>query len=338
MDINYFHINNRRYFGNKHRLRNFISQTLKNEKINLTSFVDIFAGTGAVSDLVNNSCEKIILNDILKSNEIILKTFFEINFPYEKEIIDKIKFLNSIETTDENYFSQNFGGTYFTKSNARKIGLIREEIDNISESEFQKNILLTSLIYAVDKIANTAGHYDSFFRRILDSDLEIKLLLPKINWELNLDNSVYNMDANLLIKDIHCDVLYLDPPYNSRQYSDAYHVLENLVEWEKPDVFGLAKKMDRSHIKSKYNSKDATLSFKELIEAANCNHILLSYNSTKDTKNHRSNARINDKDIIEILENKGKVKVYETEYRAFTAGKSSSKGNKERLFYCRVSE
>ena len=45
------------------------------------------------------------------------------------------------------------------------------------------------------------------------------------------------------------DVFFMDPPYNSRQYSDAYHVLENVARWEKPDVKGVARKMDRGALK-----------------------------------------------------------------------------------------
>ena len=70
------------------------------------------------------------------------------------------------------------------------------------------------------------------------------------------------MDSNILANEIKGDVVYIDPPYNSRQYSDAYHLLENLALWNKPEVFGKAKKMDRSHIKSKYCSKDAVVELK----------------------------------------------------------------------------
>ncbi|MBU4457771.1 MAG: DNA adenine methylase, partial [Candidatus Omnitrophica bacterium] len=34
-----------------------------------------------------------------------------------------------------------------------------------------------------------------------------------------------------------CDVAYIDPPYNARQYINFYHVLENLAKWEKPVEF-----------------------------------------------------------------------------------------------------
>jgi adenine-specific DNA-methyltransferase len=112
---------------------------------------------------------------------------------------------------------------------------MREEIEKIAESEDEKNILICSLLYAVDKVANTVGHYDAF-RKKLDSIQSIKLQIPEINYNFNAKNNIYKEDSNLLIRKISCDVLYIDPPYNSRQYGDAYHLLENLCEWKKPSV------------------------------------------------------------------------------------------------------
>jgi len=139
-----------------------------------------------------------------------------------------------------------------------------KKLKKLQETEQEKNILLCSLIYAIDKVANTVGHYDAF-RKDLDMLQPIKLLIPDIDYSNNDKNKVYNEDANILIKKIDCDVLYLDPPYNSRQYSDAYHLLENLAEWKKPKVEGIAKKMDRFHIKSAYCFKNATQAFEDFI-------------------------------------------------------------------------
>ena len=65
----------------------------------------------------------------------------------------------------------------------------------------------------------------------------------------NKENELYNKDINELVRHISADVIYLDPPYNSRQYCDAYHLLENVVHWKKPKVRGVAKKMDRTFLK-----------------------------------------------------------------------------------------
>lgn len=101
-------------------------------------------------------------------------------------------------------------------------------------------------------------------------------------------------------------------------------------------MIGIGKKMDRSHIKSNYCLKSATQAFSDLINNADCKHILFSYNNTQNSKDDRSNARIDDDDILHILNDKGKVDIFEREYKAFTTGRSNSDGNAERVFYCEV--
>jgi adenine-specific DNA-methyltransferase len=331
---NTFQLQNRRYLGNKHKLLGFIEDIVSEKCNGVKSFCDIFAGTGVVGERFNKPEINVISNDILFSNYACLKAFLGTSTNIDK-ISEKIKFLNNIQATEDNYFSKHFGNTYFSLDNARKIGAIREEIENVAETEEEKNVLICSLLYAVDKVANTVGHYDAF-RKDLDMLQPVKLLTPDIDYSNNTANEIYKEDANILIRKISCDVLYIDPPYNSRQYSDAYHLLENLAEWKKPEVMGVAKKMDRSHIKSSYCLKNATQAFEDLIRNANCKHILLSYNNTGDSKDGRSNARIADNDILRILKNKGEVEIFERDYKAFTAGKSNSDGNAERIFYCKV--
>ena len=332
----YFEIQNRRYLGNKYKLLHFIEAIIKEKCDSINSLCDIFAGTGVVGERFNKHGIKVISNDILFSNYICLKAFLESsNQTSCDNIAEKVDYLNNLQIDKENYFSYHFGGTYFTEKNARKIGLIREHIEKVSEHQEEKNILICALLYAADKVANTVGHYDAF-RKKLDAENPLQLLVPNINYQSNMGNEIYNKDANQLIKKIECDVLYIDPPYNSRQYSDTYHILENLAEWKKPSVFGVAKKMDRSHIKSHYCLQTAEKMFANLIKNARCKHILLSYNNTENTKDSRSNARIKDNAILRILGQKGDVEIFEQRYRSFTTGKSSVENNKERIFYCKV--
>ena len=333
----YFRPHNRRYLGNKYRLLGFIEDIISEKCGSISSLCDIFAGTGVVGERFNRSGIKIVSNDFLSANYSCLKAFLGVKTDLREDIARKIEHLNNLPGSSENYFSEHFGGTYFEESNARKIGAIREEIERIADSEDEKHILICSLIYAVDKVANTVGHYDAFRKR-LDMVQSLRLLIPDIDYSRNSNNEIYRADANELIRNISCDVLYIDPPYNSRQYSDAYHLLENLAEWKKPKVVGVAKKMDRSHIKSDYCLKGATSAFADLISNADCKHILLSYNNTGDSKDVRSNARMDDSAIMRILRNKGDVEVFEREYKAFTAGKSDTEGNTERIFYCRVTK
>lgn len=330
-------IQNRRFLGNKFKLVQFIKNTINENCKDVGVIFDAFSGTGVVGYYLSTPNNKVIFNDILKSSTIPISAF-GITTQFNAEKISKyLNYLNGVETNSDNYFSKNFGGTYFTVEVARKIGEIRDLIENKRFSDVEKNILLTSLLYAVDKIANTVGHYDAYSKN-LNYDMELKLLPLNISVENNFSNEVYEEDANNLVKKLKkIDLLYLDPPYNSRQYSDTYHLLENLIRWEKPEVFGKAAKMDRKTLKSNYCMKGASQALTDLVNNADSRYILMSYNNTGDKRDSRSNNRISHQEIITILGRKGNVKVFEQDYREFTTGKTNPRADhKETLFFCEV--
>lgn len=334
-----FCINQRRYLGSKTKLLSFIDNIIQNEKIEFESFADIFAGTGTVANHFYDH-SRIIVNDILDSNNHIYHAFFGSDEIREVKLRERLSLYNSLDVKqyDDNYFSNNFAGTYFDAKNSKKIGIIRDDIEKLFEEKIitsrEKSYLLTSLIYALDKIANTVGHYDAY--RKVDIPEKKLFLLP-----LNIKYSKYTAeihkdDANELVKMIKADVVYIDPPYNSRQYSDAYHLLENIATWKKGEAFGVAKKINRDHIKSKYNMKSAGVAFCQLIDDIDAKYILVSYNDMGNSGNARSQSRISDHEILSALKRKGKVQIYETNFKQFTTGKSSKDDLKERIFLCKV--
>ena len=328
-------INNRRYLGNKYKLLPFIKNVVDNNTEQISIVADIFAGTGAVASAFLD--RQIITNDIMYSNYICHIAWFSPQYFSESKIIDYIVFYNTGEISDENYMTQNFSDTYFSKSDCSRIGFIRQNIEdeylqgNINERE--RAILITSLLYAMDKIANTCGHYDAYRKGVM-FDKKLELSLPTPNPNNNINNKCYNIDANELVKSITADLVYIDPPYNSRQYCDAYHLIENVARWEKPKVSGVARKMDRSKMKSDYCTRKATVAFEDLVTNINAKYILLSYNNMAKKGNDRSNAKISDEDIIRILQAKGDVRIFSENYKAFTTGKSNINDNEERLFLC----
>lgn len=335
-----YSINNRRYIGSKFKLLNFIEKSIKEEIGDFTSFVDIFSGTGVVGNYFNNENRTIYSNDLLYSNYITNNSFLgEENFNYLK-IDNLIKEFNELKGR-ENYFSKHYGNKFFSNEISKKIGTIREKIDKLyknKEINFrEKCILITSLIYTSDKIANTCGHYDAYRENAEFKDkFELKHL--DIFHNKNEKNIVFNEDANKLFNKIDhkVDIVYADPPYNSRQYISAYHLLENLSRWDKPDVEGKAAKMvNRSKYNSKYCSKTAIQSFEELINNINAKYFILSYSNMEKKGNDRSNSRMEDKDIIRILENKGDLKIKTIEHQAFSTGKSKINNHQERLFICK---
>lgn len=192
----YFQLQNRRYLGNKYKLLGFIEDIVSQKCGEIQSFCDIFAGTGVVGERFNSKNISVISNDFLSANNACLQTF--LNTRKSLNIEKKIKYLNVMQATD-NYFSEHFGNRYFSVENAKKIGTIREEIDNIADNQQEKNNLICSLLYAVDKVANTVGHYDAF-RKKMDSIKPVNLLVPNIDYSHNTNNKVYQEDANQLIK------------------------------------------------------------------------------------------------------------------------------------------
>lgn len=105
---------------------------------------------------------------------------------------------------------------------------------------------------------------------------------------------------------------------------------------EKAKSIWCGKKMDRSNIKSNYCTNKAVLSFKNLIKDCNCKYIIVSYNNMGQKGNARSQAKISDIEILEILNSKGKVKIFEKDFNYFTTGKTKIENHKERLFLCEV--
>lgn len=220
------------------------------------------------------------------------------------------------------------------------MGYIRDDIDNLFVNNTinfrEKSILITSLIYAIDKIANTVGHYDAF-RKSEDLSSKLFLLLPNLEDDFK-DITILNDDANIVATKIKCDICYIGPPYNSRQYCDAYHFLENISQNKKPKVFGVAKKMDRNTLKSEYSKKNAKYFLADLIEKINAKYILLSYNSTGNSANARSNAKISDDEILEILNKKGKTQIFSKEFTLFSTEKTKATEHSEKVFFFEVNE
>ena len=330
-------IQNRRYLGNKFRLLDFITKVVNENCSNTEIFADIFAGTGSVASAFIG--KTILTNDLLYSNYLCNIAWFGNEKARLCFLENLIKKYNKNIIFVNNYMTENFSDTYFSKSDCSKIGVVREDIEQkyltgvINRRE--RAILVTSLIYGMDKIANTCGHYDAWRRGAI---FKRQLILPMLNVpEKNNENNLcFNEDANELVLHIEADLIYIDPPYNSRQYSDTYHLLENVASWQKPAVHGVARKMNRENLKSDYCTIRATTAFEDLIKHCQSRYILFSYNNMANKGDARSNARIADEDILRILNNKGDVKVFSKKYKPFNAGQSNIIENEERLFLCTV--
>ena len=329
---NLIQLESRRYIGSKAKLTNWIIDTILNETKDVNSLIDIFAGTASVAKSASEHFQKIIINDILYANNVIYYAFFKKEYWDKENVEEIINNYNSIDPNEleENYFSKNYGNKFFDHINAKLIGFIREDIEKRKSKLTKKeySVILASLIYNIDKIANTVGHFDAYIKKpIKHKKLNMRLIKPS-----EIENvEIYQENANQLARKISADIAYIDPPYNSRQYSRFYHVYENLVKWDKPQLFGVALKPETENM-SQYCTVKAKEALKDLVENLDVKYLAVSYNNTYKSKSKSSANKIKYEEILKILNALGKTQVFERPYRYFNTGKTDFDDHKEYLF------
>lgn len=321
-----------RYYGNKTKLLPFIEEVVKQTGINGKSkFVDLFSGTSSVGMHFKKLGYTVYSNDNLEFAYAFSKTFIELNsLPKFVRLVKELRirngvegifnFLNGLDELKEGFITKNYspkgGRKYFSTENAMRIDTIRELIHDwrnsnlINEDEYY--YLITSLLKAINLVSNVSGTYAAYLKtwdkRALN---KITLSQPQvINSERK--NKAFKADANDIIENIKSDILYLDPPYNNRQYASNYFILELVAEgWfeKKPNIYGKTGMREYDHQKSKYCSSNTALkSLEDLLAKAKSEYILLSYN----------NEGLINKNLLEdVLSKFGDVNVYTEKHKRY---------------------
>lgn len=314
------------YIGSKLSLIDFLVDCI-DQVCNQTNgvFADLFAGTGIVGSTYKKKGFKVLANDIQHYSYVLNKHFIENSESIDDSLVEN---LNDLEGTEGFIYKNYCNGSgcernYFTDENGKKCDSIRIEIDKLHKNgeitENQYYYLLASLINSIDKYANTASVYGAFLKHIKKpaaKKFELELL-PIIDGP---NGKVYNEDINNLITEISGDILYLDPPYNARQYCANYHVLETISRYDNPVLNGKTGLRDYSKQKSKYCSgRTVESSFDDLISKADFKYIFLSYNNE---------GLMSLDSIREIMSKYGKYEVFTREYHRFRADKEENRNHK----------
>lgn len=178
---------------------------------------------------------------------------------------------------------------FFTVDNGSRIDAVRTKLHEwrvaelLSDDEFY--LLLACLIEAADNVANTTGVYAAFVKTWQRNALRrLRLAAPEFVVDTGLNCTANQQDATEFIGRLgYVDVLYLDPPYNNRQYSSYYHVPELLARgWfdEEPVLRGKTGLIYDADKKSKWSvAGECVAAFRELIRNACARYVLLSYSN-----------------------------------------------------------
>jgi len=347
------------YIGSKHSLLTFLHEniekiTASNSLKHKPTFIDGFAGTGSVGFYFKNLKYPVIANDIQYYSFVVNKgKLFNLTEKNKTKLQNILNNLNNIKIPDNSEISKlsdffvynNYCPTgsgeknrmYFTDKNGKKCDAIRIELNNlknsekISESEFF--YLLWCLLEAIDKVANTASVYGAYLKKFKKSALKhIELELLETSTSSNIKTSVYNTSIEKLLGDstfqisTKNNILYLDPPYNQRQYAPNYHVLETISKYDYPELRGKTGLRNYTEQKSEFCSKKTVHSalenilenVKKNISYNNIKYIFLSYNNE---------GLMSDKSIQEIFEKFGKYSVFTKEYGRFKADKTENRNH-----------
>lgn len=310
------------YIGSKLKLCNdFLPQAITSvcgNDLSDCTFCDIFAGTGIVGRTFKSKVKKVIANDIEYYSYVLNKNYIGNHRPIEhkERYIEK---LNNVSLVDDGFIYKNYclGGSkerqYFSDYNGKKIDSARKQVETWYREKVITHelyyYLLCSLLESADKVANTASVYGAFLKKLKKSAQQ-NLIIKGAEYELSENRHfVYQRDANELIKEVSGDILYLDPPYNARQYGANYHMLNTIAEY-KPFV-PKGKTGLRSYTKSKYCSANTVKEeFEDLIKNSKFKYIFLSYNNE---------GLMSVSDVESIMAKYGRYDLKQTGYHRFKA-------------------
>ena len=331
-----------RYLGNKTRLLDFIDSVILKYKIEGKVFADLFSGSSSVGDYFKDRYS-IIANDYMGYASIIAKAKLwnsgvpSFNTFKKKYGQNPFEWLNhkEYEPAKEFFIYNNYtpigNRMYFTENNALKIDGMRIDIENlykeeiISEAEYA--FLIASLLESVLKVSNTSGTYQAFFKFWEQRSLKEFLIEPLDISDKALygTNTVFNENANKLVREISGDIAYIDPPYTITQYTNSYHILETITRYDAPDIFGKTGRRCNRELSGYSNKQTVASEFEDLFRQIDFTHVLISYSNQ---------SLIPLEDLVEIAKKfavDGKVLIETSEYREYSTNNSSYKGTNEKL-------
>ncbi|MCL2762174.1 MAG: DNA adenine methylase [Treponema sp.] len=299
------------------------------------SVFDGFSGSTRVSQAYAKCGYTVFANDMAPYSKIF-NTAFLLNTQSKKSYQPLIDHLNALPPVN-GWFTEHYGGDGvhkesnngdglkkpWQKKNTMKLDGIREEIDRLDLDEITKAVAITSLIFALDTVDSTLGHFASYLNEWSPRSYnDMKLEVPDL-WINESQNTVMQYDVFEAVKLLPNNIIiaYFDPPYGSNnekmppsrvRYASYYHIWTTICLNDKPALFGKAKRRTdtsdtiagsvfeefRKSASGKFMVIEA---IEKLIKETNAHYIILSYSSGGRATAHELHGMLNEYGkIIEI--------------------------------------
>lgn len=316
-----------RWLGNKGPLLDEIHAAALNAGFKGGTVCDLFAGSGSVGRFFRSRGCKVLSTDLMSCSHVFQKTYLESEgeprfeglkdlwidlSPVSEERLHQLQstsadswvpFLKLVRYLEEILPPQNgllfnqfsVGGdaqrNYLSPENSSRVDAILGQLRDwrksgrLSESELW--ILLASCIDAVDRVANISGTYGAYLKKMQGSALRpLELRAPAlVNGPVGV---AHQRDAIDWISTIECELLYIDPPYNQRQYPANYHLPEiiSMLPFEDSDQrleksiygkTGLIPWKDKASPLCSRRGDECYRSMSQLLKDANAEIVIFSY-------------------------------------------------------------
>lgn len=339
-----------RFIGSKALLLDNIKEVIDDKAPEARSFCDIFSGTAVVARYFKQWYE-VTSNDLLYFSYVLQRATIENDgLPEFKKlkrefgIEDPVEYFNDLETTDmegllqkrrffQNTYAPTGGRMYLNDDNALRIDYARCTVEDwkaagfLNEDEYY--YLVACIVEGIPFVSNTSGTYGAYHKTWERRSYK-RYQLYRLDVTTNhRENRCYNEDGGKLLTRISGDILYIDPPYNERQYMPNYHVLETAARYDYPEVKGVTGQREYEGQKSDFCMKKAVApAFEELVRNANFRHLILSYST---------DGLMTVEEIERVMKTYGKpetFKIYEIPYRRYKSRKvKETERLKELLVY-----
>ncbi|WP_125708970.1 Dam family site-specific DNA-(adenine-N6)-methyltransferase [Lacticaseibacillus porcinae] len=312
------------------------------------TFVDLFGGSNSVGQYFKEQYQ-IVSNDIMYFSYVIARASIQMNdIPKFKKlnsigVSDPIKYLQSHDITNvpDGYVTINYSPIgekkrmYLTPENARRIDFVRDTIERWHESKIINDdeffYLLDALLQGIPYVSNITGTYGAYLKHWDKRAYKPIELVPSQVINNHVANQALNEDSLNLINHISGDIVYIDTPYNSRQYASNYHVLESIARWDKQPLKGVTGQRDYTDEKSTFAMKSKVLdAMIALFSSLNFKHVVVSYST---------DGLLSEADLLSILKANAinnEVEVTHVSYRKYKSKIVNSETSvQEILFYFR---
>jgi adenine-specific DNA-methyltransferase len=321
------------YIGSKFQLLEWITNNMK-EKTGWTSFADktigdLFAGTGIVSYHFRKNMARVISNDAELYSSIITHAFTRSVYTEKcKKIIDEFQkeIQENKHSTTNGFITTQYspqGSTerkFFTIENAKRIDYVRNKLETIKDtiSEDEYKFILASILLSADAISNVPAVYGCFLKKFKTKAIKNLTLMPihNITTEPVAGSNTFNLDVlnTDFISSFESDLVYLDPPYNERQYSKNYFPLNIIAKTPEKLLTELPLKgktgIPTDCFISPFCKKGESVekAFDLLFRELKTKWVFLSYNSESIVSKEK---------ILDMMKKYGTASVIERDYKRF---------------------